>query len=198
MSSLTVSGIRCPKGCGEWLVFTADAIGRMRERCPKCDGTARATPPRPGELRAPQIAALPADPPPRRPTPPLQSVSLSPGDPSRSRSLSQKPSAEPSMATKVYPKKCARSGKAFTSPGPAGKFCGTCPECRAIASGDSPPEKKRKPASTGFVPPRSTPAASGSGIEGAIEKLEEEIATLDARRERLLGLIETMREFEAA
>lgn len=31
----------CPHGCGSYLEFTPDAIGRMRERCPSCDGVAR-------------------------------------------------------------------------------------------------------------------------------------------------------------
>jgi hypothetical protein len=29
---------RCPRGCGSFLLFTIDAIGRTRERCPKCQG----------------------------------------------------------------------------------------------------------------------------------------------------------------
>lgn len=36
-----VQSARCPKGCGDYLVFTPDAIGRMRERCPTCDGVNR-------------------------------------------------------------------------------------------------------------------------------------------------------------
>lgn len=44
----------CPKGCGAKLELTPDAIGRLRERCPRCDGKAKPPVIRPGEVRRSQ------------------------------------------------------------------------------------------------------------------------------------------------
>jgi hypothetical protein len=60
------------------------------------------------------------------------------------------------------------------------------------------PEKKRKRIDTGRPSPRSTRSASGIDLSGAIAKIEEQVAALDAQRERLLGAIESLRELEAA
>lgn len=108
-------------------------------------------------------------------------------------------------------KKCQRSGKEFSAKGPAQKWCGTCPECREAAA-EKTPAPKKKPAkpqaqaeetprpkrATGFSRARSTPSASGIDLSGAIGKIEEQIAALDAQRERLLGAIESLRAIEAA
>lgn len=53
-SIVSSSQLACPRKCGEYIVFTPDAIGRMRERCPKCDGVAKSPTLRPGEVRRPQ------------------------------------------------------------------------------------------------------------------------------------------------
>lgn len=104
-------------------------------------------------------------------------------------------------------KKCQRSGAEFKARGPAQKWCGTCPDCKAAASAASAPTKKAKaekpetkrpPRNTGFVSPRSTRSASSVDLSGAIEKIEEQVAALDAQRERLLGAIESLRELETA
>ena len=44
----------CPKGCGSELVMKPDAIGRMRERCPKCDGVSAPRPRHPDDAMIPQ------------------------------------------------------------------------------------------------------------------------------------------------
>jgi hypothetical protein len=41
LGSGSVEMAKCPRGCGAFLVFTIDAIGRTRERCPKCQGVNR-------------------------------------------------------------------------------------------------------------------------------------------------------------
>jgi hypothetical protein len=41
LGSGSVEMAKCPRGCGSFLVFTIDAIGRTRERCPKCQGVNR-------------------------------------------------------------------------------------------------------------------------------------------------------------
>lgn len=40
--------------CGTPLVFSPDAIGRLRGRCPACEGTAPRRPPHPDEVLVPQ------------------------------------------------------------------------------------------------------------------------------------------------
>jgi hypothetical protein len=62
----------CSRGCGTAVELTPDAIGRLRERCPKCDGIARPPVLRPGEVRRTQEIELGA-PSGRR------SIALSPG-----------------------------------------------------------------------------------------------------------------------
>lgn len=44
---------RC-KRCGEYVVMTPDAIGRLNERCPKCDGVAKPRRAHPDEVLVPQ------------------------------------------------------------------------------------------------------------------------------------------------
>lgn len=54
----TEQSARCPKGCGTYLEFTPDAIGRLRERCPTCDGIGR-RPALHSSLQATQQALVP-------------------------------------------------------------------------------------------------------------------------------------------
>lgn len=62
------------------------------------------------------------------------------------------------------------------------------------------PEKKRTPVSTGFrgEPPRAKRISKGSGLSGAIEHLEGQIADLDARREELVDMRDKLMEMDAA
>jgi hypothetical protein len=105
------------------------------------------------------------------------------------------------------PKDCAKCGEEFTPKGANSKFC--TEECARAAKAPAAaaaapkvkvekPRKKRTPAKTAFASPRKTAGKTRFGVAGAIEKLEEEIAALDAQRDRLEGAIASLREFETA
>lgn len=111
------------------------------------------------------------------------------------------------IPSKGFEKTCARSGRPYTATGAAQKWCGTCDECVAAAGAakapkkkTEKPEKKRTPVRTGFrgEAPRSKRASNGSGLSGAIEHLEGQIADLDARREQLIDMRDKLKEMDAA
>lgn len=123
----------------------------------------------------------------------------------------QPSSSTPMAAPRTYaPRKCMlpSCGKEFTPTGSKQRFCGV--DHRDLFNGApskakaSKPEKKRKPASTGFASPRSKPVPT-PGLDGAIAHIEQEIASVDeqiaglnAQKERLLGAIESLQEIAAA
>lgn len=60
LDASSAEAVKCM--CGEYMVFTIDALGRVRERCPRCRGAAPPVALRPGEQRGLQTvhSALPA------------------------------------------------------------------------------------------------------------------------------------------
>lgn len=137
---------------------------------------------------------------------------LTPPTPPRDEpTLARHPSPSTPMPSGIpangFKKTCERSGQPYTATGARQKWCGTCDEC-VEAAGETKtskkkakpdkPEKKRKPINTGFrgEPPRSK--RGGAALAGAIEHIESQIAALDARRERLVEIIASLREADAA
>lgn len=180
--------VKCPRGCGRFLEFDTDNIGRVVERCPRCG---------------------PVDPiaPARAPSAPTAATPFPPA-PSAPREMPAPALHHSPVSPMSYDKKCKRSGRPFTAAGRTAQFCHVCPECTA-AEAAAPPqkktpkvrklEKKRKRIDTGFrgEPPRSTRGASSSGLAGAIAHIESEIATLDARRDQLVTARDALQLLEA-
>jgi hypothetical protein len=177
--------VKCPRGCGVFLEFGTDQLGRTVERCPRCGATGM-TVQSPHHLRDAAGAGAPAT----------------------TRSIT---SIEYSHATtkRRLDQELQTQRREFKANGPNAKYCGACPQCLEVAADAlepttrkpkaDKPEKKRKRIETGHRPasPRSTRSASGIDLSGAIAKIEEQVAALDAQRERLLGAIESLRELEA-
>lgn len=124
----------------------------------------------------------------------------------------RQPSSSTSMATtKTFAvRECQLEtcGQEFTPTGSKQRFCSVAHReafngAPKKAKADKP-EKKRKAASTGFAASRSRPFPT-PGLDGAIAHIEQEIvsveeqiAALNAQRERLLGAIESLQEIAAA
>jgi hypothetical protein len=141
------------------------------------------------------------------PTPPRESGPL----PTLARRQPTTPSTPMPKPKGGWTKQCKRSGVEFKANGPAAKYCGTCDECVAAgaASAAKPPkrkpkaeqpEKRRTPVRTGFKgePPRSKRDAKEVSLADAIASVEGKLAELDARRERLAEILESLREADAA
>jgi hypothetical protein len=177
--------VKCP-GCGVFLEFGTDQIGRTVERCPRCGASSFTAQPRmPPTENGPPPAVAP--PPNRLP------------EPARYR----EPTPTMAKIKRTYaPRVCQTCGKSFVPTGTKQRFCtpehniGAAPA--KIAKKPEHPERPRTPAKTAFPSPRSTRSASVVDLSGAIAKIEEQLAGLDAQRERLLGAIESLREIEAA
>jgi hypothetical protein len=128
-----------------------------------------------------------------------------PKEPGPLPALARRPS--PSSTPMTYEKTCKRSGRPFTSTAKTTQFCHECDECVA-AKGEAPATKarkskadkpkKRKPVRTGFrgEPPRSTRAAKSSSP--AMDHVQEQIDMLDARREKLVAILDSLRELAEA
>lgn len=106
--------------------------------------------------------------------------------------LTQRPMSSISKKTR----KCQRSGREYTPRGNRQLFCGECPQClKAAAPAAQPKAEKRKPADTGYRPAPPA-AANGGGYSPAIAGLEAELESIDARREKVVSAIATLRALE--
>lgn len=179
-------GAKCPRGCGSWLSFGTDEIGRTREDCPKCGRLPLAPPaPRP-RLKGDED---------REP------IELPPTQPVRHHTTIDTPMP--------FEKKCKRSGKPFTADGRSAQFCHTCPECTKAEGGASAPEKKKKPRAAGAKEekpraPRNTgfraetPRAKPTGpYAGAIGRLLDELEDLELKRTQILDAIAALEKLAA-
>lgn len=115
---------------------------------------------------------------------------------------------EPSMARKsptYAPRRCElpSCGTTYNPTGAKQRYC-TPAHKQAHQGGEvsaptkKAPEKKPRRVNTGYTPtsPRSTGGANDGEFSKEIERLEEKLAALDGRRERLAAAIESLRTLQ--
>lgn len=110
--------------CGGDVTFTPDAIGRMRERCPRCDRVGPAPRITPGEVRGPQL--LPSIEPGQ-----LRCQGCGRGvDGQRARFCPRcvvvRAAPRPRRSLTFAPKPCGACGRSFTPTGGRAMLCRTC------------------------------------------------------------------------
>lgn len=140
----------CGNGCGSELVFTPDAIGRLRERCPSCDGVAPI-------VYSPHVARPQGNHPELQPAPaptPQLLPRIEPGqvrcqgcahgvapearlcvrcelaaaESAKAERAAAREAAKAARAARGYHiPECRKCHRSFTASGPATR---TCPECR--------------------------------------------------------------------
>ncbi len=90
-------------------------------------------------------------------------------------------------------KSCQRSGRLYQATGPAQKYCGRCPECKAATNGNGAGETPRPRVDTGYRAP-----ANGGGLSSAIGNLKLELEAIDSRRIKIVAAIESLEQLEGA
>lgn len=169
VNSFAVSGVKCPNGCGAWLQFGTDTLGRTIESCPSCDRRDRspaavssaASGPAAPLIRMPSRRSRPvliAD----RPDSPRPRIVASSARPHPRPSPSPLPEISmPRKSPTFAPRTCDFCQEEFAPTGSKQRYC-TPAHKDADARGETKGPKPRR-IRTGFV--AETPAKNGGGAE---------------------------------